>query len=182
MLFVRALSILLALAGAVRADDLRFHAEIDPQPFILGGYGGQVGVRYDHLRAAVASFALDEPDAIAQLGGNDHFHVELRPSGAFYVLYYLGDRSSWAFGGSMRLLRFEYTYDGDPALAHTWELSPEAIAAYKWQPTSTGFYLQPWATISTTLYRHGDTQVGTHHYDPLPIGLFATVNIGWELR
>lgn len=173
--------LVLVLARVAHADDVRLHAEVDPQPFILGGYGGQIGARVGHVRGAVASFSLDVPDVIAQLGGNDGFHQHLRPSGALYGLYYLSDRSGWAFGGSLRLLRWEYTYDGDPGHADTWELSPEAIAAYQWHPTASGFYVQPWATVATTVYRHGDPRIDGHRYDPLPIQLFATVNLGWDL-
>ena len=117
---------------------------------------------------------------IAQLGGNDGFHQHVRHSNALYVLYFLDEGSGFAFGGSMRLLRLSFTFDGETGAAKTWELGPEAIAAYKWQPTDYGFYVMPWVAVGVTLYHHGDPTVGAHTYDPLPVNLFATMNVGWD--
>lgn len=178
-----ALVLLLTFAGSTsaRADsDVRLSLEIDPQPFLLGGYGIQPGVRYRHLRAALGNFRLDVPDAIAQLGGNDGFHQQIRHSNALYILYFLGDRSGFAFGGSLRLLRTSFTRDGETGEAKVWEFGPEAIAGYKWYPSSYGFYLMPWTAIGVTLYRNRDATVGGRTYDPLPVNLFATMNIGWD--
>ena len=175
------LLVLLSSVAHAEDRDLRIHLEIDPQPFILGGYGIQPGVRYNHLRAGLGNFSLDVPDAIAQLGGNDGFHQHVRPSNALYILYFLNDRSGLAFGGSLRLLRLSTTRDGETETAKTWEFGPEAIAGYKWMPTKYGFYVMPWVAVGVTLYRNHDATVAGRTYDPLPVNLFATVNIGYEL-
>ena len=173
-------------AGVASADDVHLHAEVDPLPFARGGYGGQFGFRDDsisRLRFAIASFALDVPDFAAQLGGNDDFHIRVRPSVALYVLYYLSPaRNSFAVGGSLRFLRLRYTHDDEPDKHDdTSELSPEVIVGYKWHPTRYGFYLQPWFGLSVTATRTHDPVVGDHAYDPLPLQAFFTVNLGWEL-
>ena len=182
---MRRFAILAVLAAApVRADEpLRLYPEIDPLPFALGGYGTQLGVRHDdvvpRLRVALASFALDVPDAVAELGGNDGFGIQVRPSAAVYVLYYHGNI---ALGGAMRYLRLRYTHDDvDDVHRDTRELSPEAIVGYRWHPTSYGFYVQPWLGLSATLWRSDETRVGDRTYDPMPVQLFVTVNVGWEL-
>ena len=59
-----AVATLCLAAGVARADeraDIRLHLEIDPQPFILGGYGIQPGVRYNHVRLGLGNFRLDYP-------------------------------------------------------------------------------------------------------------------------
>jgi hypothetical protein len=166
---------------------VRVHAEVDPLPFARGGYGGQIGVRDDQLarvRLAVASFSLDVPDFAAQLGGNDDFHVRVRPSGALYVLYFPSmARDGFAVGGSVRYLRLRYTHDAVAGMqAETSELSPEAIIGYQWHPSArAGFYVQPWFGASFTAWRSGELDVGDRTYDPLPVQLFFTVNLGWEL-
>lgn len=170
------------LPAIAHADDVRLHVEVDPQPFLLGGYGFQPGVRYNHLRVAVGNFRLDVPDAITELGGNEGFHQTVRHSTSLYILYFLKDRSGLAFGGSIRLLRPSFTHDDEAGEAKVWEIGPEAIIGYKWQPTSYGFYVMPWVAAGVTLYRSGDMTVGTQTYDPVPINLFATVNIGWEWK
>jgi hypothetical protein len=176
-------ALFLLATSTARADDadIRVHLEIDPQPFILGGYGIQPGIRYNHLRAALGNFRLEVPDLITELGGNEGFHQELRHSNALYILYFLDDRSGFAFGGSLRLLRLSFTRDGSAETAKIWEFGPEAIAGYKWHPTSKGFYVMPWVAVGVTLHRSDDATVGGETYEPLPINLFATVNIGWEL-
>lgn len=181
-------TLILASAAPASAEPHRVHAEVDPLPFILGGYGGQIGYRSPSLprwRFAVASFALDLPDPIAELGGNDGFSVELRPSLAAYVLYYgSGRRGGLALGGSIRFLRPSYSRDDTPGeRADAGELSVEAIAGYKWHPFAAGFYLQPWLAIARTLAETGDEPViGGERYEPLFLSLFATVNVGWELE
>ena len=180
------LVVIAALSGPAYADDVHLHAEIDPLPFARSGYGGQLGVRADaiaRVRVAVASFALDVPNFAAQLGGNDDFHIRVRPSAALYVLYYLSPgRNSFAVGGSLRYLRLRYTHDDSPsAYSETRELSPEAIVGYKWHPSRYGFYLQPWFGLSVTAWRSHDPVVGDRAYDPLPVQAFFTVNLGWEL-
>ncbi len=172
---------IVATPSTTFADDVRLSLEVDPQPFILGGYGIQPGVRFGHLRFALGNFRLEVPDVITELGGNDGFHQELRHSNSLYVLYFLEDRTGFAFGGSLRLLRLSTTFDGEPDTAKTWEIGPEAIAGYKWHPTRHGFYVMPWVALGVTLYRSDDATVGTHTYDPMPVNLFATVNLGWEV-
>jgi hypothetical protein len=40
----------------------------------------------------------------------------------------------------------------------------------------------PWAAVGVTLHRSSDATIGGRTYDPLPVNLFATINIGWEFR
>lgn len=168
-------------------EPLRLHVEVDPLPFILGGYGGQVGVRapwWPHLRVALASFSLDVPDFVAQLGGNDGFHIRVRPSVAVYGLYCpLGRRSSgWVMGGSVRWLRLRYTRDGSADQARPGQLSIEGILGYHWHPAAAGFYLQPWLGVARTLVSTADARVAGRDYDDLPVQLFATVSLGWDVE
>ena len=182
-----ALLVATAAAGRAAAEPHRLHVEVDPLPFALGGYGGQIGYRaaaLPRVRFALASFALEVPDPVVELDDdNDGFHIEVRPSGAAYVLYFLsGPRGGWVAGGSLRYLRLEYSHDQVPgARTRIGELSVEAIAGYKWHPWDAGFYLQPWLTVARALADTGDPVVGDREYQPMFLQLFATVNLGWEL-
>ena len=180
----------LLVAGAVRpaaSEPHRVHVEVDPLPFALGGYGGQIGYRaaaLPRLRFAVATFALEVPDPVVQLDDdNDGFHLRVRPSLAAYLLYFLsGPRGGWVAGGSLRYLRLEYSHDQVPgAETRLGELSIEAIAGYKWHPWEAGFYLQPWVTVARAVAQTDDAVVGDREYQPMFLQLFATVNLGWEL-
>jgi hypothetical protein len=162
--------------------------ECDPFPFATGGYGCQVGVRFAELQAvrfSIASFSVNVPDVITEIGGNEGFHLKARPSGAVYILYYFSPmgHDGFAVGGALRYLRFRYRHDDVPGVeANTRELSPEAIVGYQWHPFENGFYLQPWIGLSITAIRDGEPEVGDKRYDPLPVQPFFTVNIGWELQ
>lgn len=186
-----AAAIALAASTAGAETPHRLHVELDPLPFVLGGYGGQIGVRPAPLprwRFAVASFSLDVPDRVAELGGNDGFSLRVRPSIAGYALYYPSEgRGGWAFGGSLRYLRFRYTRADTPGeSADVGQASFEVIAGYKLHPVSTGwargFFAQPWLTVARRLVTRGDAVVGSRTYDPLPLDVFFTVNLGWELE
>lgn len=180
-----ALALVVALAASstrARADELLVHGELDPLTFANGGYGGQLGVRLPSgLRLAIASFSLDVPDVLAQFPDNDGFHLQVRPSGAAYALYYLAPagHDGFALGGSVRYLRLRYTYGA----AHTdvAEVSPEAIVGYQWHPLHGRFYLQPWLALGVALTHDHDAVVAGHRYDELPVSPFFTVNIGYEL-
>jgi hypothetical protein len=166
----------------------RLHIELDPLPFALGGYGGQIGYRAAGLpgwRFALASFALDVPDLVTQLDdANDGFHLRVRPSVAVYVLHYPSrSRGGLALGGAARYLRLDYSHDDvSGARARLGELSIEAIAGFKWHPWRAGFYAQPWLGISRALASTDDATIGERDYEQLPVQLFATVNLGWELE
>jgi hypothetical protein len=180
--------LLLALAAPAHADDpVLAQIEVDPLPFATGGYGAQVGIRHPKLRVriSVASFALNVPDVVTELGGNDGFNLRVRPSAATYVLYYFAPpgRDGFTVGGALRYLRLRYEHDEVVGgRADVSELSPEAIVGYQWHPFDNPFYLQPWLGLSFTLVRDGEPVVGDRRYDPMPIQPFFTVNVGWEFR
>ncbi len=185
-ILVPLVALTLVLPGTARAEPLHLSPEIDPLPFALGGYGTQLGFRHEGLapvRVAPASFSLDVPEMVAELGGNAGFNIRVRPSAAVYVLYLpSGTGRGWAFGGAVRYLRLRISHDDEgSARADVSELSPEAIGGYRWFPTAYGLYVQPWAGLSFTAYRRGEPIVGMRTYEPLPLQLFFTVNIGWEL-
>lgn len=172
-----------ALATTAAADPPQLHVETDPLPLIRGGYGLQAGARPagSPWRIAVASFALDVPDPAVQVGGNDGFHLRVRPSAAIYVLRYFPGRSGWLIGGSLRYLRLRYTHDDAPSeRGDLGAISPEVIAGYHWHPTRAGFYVQPWVGLGVLAWTSADAAVGARVYDGLPIQPFATVNLGWE--
>jgi hypothetical protein len=180
--------VLLGLPMPARAETLA-HVEADPFPFATGRWGVQVGVRPAALhgvRLSIASFSLDVPDVIAELGGNDGFHLDVRPlSGAIYGLYYFGapGRDGVAIGGSLRYLRLRYSHYDEPSMsADVRELSPEVIVGYQWHPFDNGFYVQPWLALGVVLWRSGEPTVGAHTYDELPISVFFTANVGYEQR
>ncbi len=178
-----AVALVAALAPVAAAEPPQLHVETDPLPLIQGGYGLQAGVRPAGTpwRIAVASFSLDVPDPAVQVGGNDGFHLRVRPSAALYVLRYFPGRNGWLVGGSLRYLRLRYTHDDAPgAHGDLGTISPEVIAGYHWHPTRAGFYIQPWVGVGVLAWTSADAVVAGRAYDGLPIQPFATVNLGWE--
>ncbi len=187
-----ALALLLGAKGAHASGDEeapslapthKLHLELDPQPFVLGGHGVQIGWRpiwLPKLRVAVANFALDVPDPVTQFDDeNDGFHLRVRPTPALFVH---AIHKGFLLGGSLRYLRLEYKHDDFPGeSASSEDVSLELIVGYRWFPSSTGFYLHPWLGLSASLHQSGSTEVGDRSYQALPIQPFATVNLGWEL-
>lgn len=179
---------LLVLTGSSAADESpnsahRVHLELDPLPFALGGHGVQIGWRpaqLPELRIALANFALGIPDSVAQIdSANDGFGLDVRPTPALFVHYLRGPRSGFAIGGSLRYLRLRYSR-GDTT-ADTEEVSLEAIAGYRWFPSSSGFYVHPWLGLSRALRTSGRAEIDGVTYSSPPVQPFATVNLGWEL-
>lgn len=186
LLCVLALAVSGLHVSPASADRGTLHLEVDPTPFILGGYGVQPGFAPAQLpgwRFGLGNFSLDVPDFVAQLNDdNDGFHIRVRRSHALYVLHFFSDLRGWCVGGSLRYLRTEYTHDDVPGLsARASEFSIEAIGGYKWHPfPRVGFYVMPWLAIARGLFTIGDQQVGDRRYQPDFVQFFATANIGWE--
>lgn len=183
---VLCIAALVALTTDVHAERPTLHAEIDPLPFALGGYGIQIGLAHKALpgwRFGLGNFSLEVPDASSQLNSdNKGFHLKVRRSHALYALrFFSTDRRGWCVGGSARYLRLEYTHDDSPgAKARLAEVSVEAIGGYKWHPFKAGFYVMPWLAIALPLYATADPVVGDSEYNPDPLSVFATANLGWQ--
>ena len=84
------LAVLLRDPATARADaESSVHAEVDPFPFATGRWGVQIGARpaaLRGLRLSIASFSVDVPDVVTELGGNEGFHLDVRPlSGGVYA-------------------------------------------------------------------------------------------------
>ncbi|MBL4632345.1 MAG: hypothetical protein JKY56_00645, partial [Kofleriaceae bacterium] len=74
--------------SSVASSEVTLHAEVDPLPFALGGYGIQLGAAFSGLpgwRFGLGNFSLDVPDMSTQLNSdNDGFHLTVRHSRALY--------------------------------------------------------------------------------------------------
>jgi len=175
----------IGVAPTANAEPTRFHVEADPLPFVMSGYGVQVGVAPGALngwRFGLGNFSLEVPDFVAQLNNdNDGFHLKVRRSHALYGLYFFDGLRGWCVGGSLRYLRLEYTHDATPGeRARVGEFSVEAIAGYKWHPVKNGFYVMPWFAVAKPLFTRGTAQVGSSTYQTDFVQLFATANLGWQ--
>jgi hypothetical protein len=192
--FIAAAALLCALELHAYADESSapaptssVHAEIDPFPFATGRWGVQVGARpaaLRGLRLSIASFSVDVPDFLAELGGNEGFHLDVRPlSGGIYALYYFAPpgEDGLTIGGSVRYLRLRFSHD-DGGSIDIRQVSPEAIVGYQWHPFDNGFYVQPWLALGVVAWRSGEATVGTHTYDEMPVSVFFTANVGYERR
>ncbi len=168
-----------------QSEELSLHVEVDPLPFILGGYGIQLGVAHTALpgwRLGLGNFSLDVPDMATQLNSdNEGFHLRVRHSHALYLLRFLSGLDGWCIGGSVRILRQRFTHDDAPADSLTIrEYSVEAIAGYKWHPASNGFYLMPWVALAKPLVASDSVQLAGQDYNVDFVQLFGTVNVGWQ--
>jgi hypothetical protein len=183
------LALVSLLSSTARADpSSSVDIEIDPFPFATGRWGVQVGARpapLKGLRLSIASFSVDVPDFLAELGGNEGFHLDVRPlSGGIYGLYYFAPpgENSFTVGASVRYLRLRYSHDDETTSTNVRQVSPEAIVGYQWHPFHNGFYVQPWLALGVVLWRSGEPTVGAHTYDEMPISVFFTANVGYEHR
>ena len=181
------LAVLLRDPPTARADaESSVHAEVDPFPFATGRWGVQIGARpaaLRGLRLSIASFSVDVPDVVTELGGNEGFHLDVRPlSGGVYALYYFAPpgRDGLTVGGSIRYLRLRFSHDAETAAVDVRHLSPEAIVGYHWHPFHNGFYVQPWLALGVVFWRSDEATVGAHTYDELPVSVFFTANVGYE--
>lgn len=177
--------LLAASTASAEQESLTLHAEVDPLPFVLGGYGIQIGLALSALpgwRFGLGNFSLDVPDAGTQLNSdNDGFHIRLRHSRALYALRFFSGLKGWCVGGSLRALRQGFTHDDAPEQSRTVrEFSAEAIAGYKYHPLDSRFYIMPWVALAKTLYSDGPIELAGNSYQRDFVQFFATANLGLQ--
>lgn len=128
--------------------------EVDPMPFIFGGYSFSVRYARRHLphwSAMGSVFSSDFPDGMLSTTNRDagwgSFHF--RASQALFVDYnFSGTGRGFFAGPSVFVYNNEVTYEPTGELHAFTSIYPNVRLGYTWFPfAKSGFYLSPWMNL-----------------------------------
>jgi len=181
-----AIVLLTVSAGIVHADDTesarfpRLSVETDPSLFALDGYGFSVGASAEpHWHIQVTQFASNLYKFATPAG----WDARMRHGTFFWTRYYVRpDNEGWFLGAALAAIDWRYTRSDTPGrAAEQDQFAVMPFAGYRWFPTTTGFYVLPWAGVALPFNKVGDATVGTMTYESkFPVFPLAAVHLGWE--
>jgi hypothetical protein len=130
--------------------------EIDPAPFVLGGYS--LSVKYSpkklsHLTFTGSVYASKFPDKLmSKVNYEKGFRdLQIETSYAGFVDYFLNrNRTSWHAGTSLFVYKKSVGMEGNSQRATFYTLYPNIRIGYLYQPfRKLGLYLNPWINLGS---------------------------------
>jgi hypothetical protein len=168
------------VARAAGAEPVRISAETDPSLFALNGYGVSAGASVaPHWHVQVTAFASD----LYKFATPADWHARIARGSFFWLRYYVDERNEgWFVGATLAALDWKYTRDDSPGMsAEPSELAAMPFVGYRWFPTTTGFYVLPWAGLALPFNTIGSTSIGSNTYEPrFPVFPLAAIHVGYE--
>ena len=163
---------------AARAEGLGFSAEIDPLPFLAGGYSVGLGWRLDRLRLSAHAFAADVPSFALPSG----FRAHIQSGYALRAQLYLSPRArGWFAGAEIGPTSIRYTKIGGEGVARVDHLSFTPTAGLRWFPSGEGLYFMPAVGVELPLRTRGDETLGGKPVPAQRATPIAALHLGWEL-
>jgi hypothetical protein len=192
---VAAAIVLSTAAGPARADTAepvslaapaqpehfpRLSVETDPSLLLLNGYGFSIGgSAAPHWHVLFTQFAFDLYGFATPSG----WHARVDQGNFLWLKYYLRPSNDGLFvGAAFATLGWDYTRDDSPgqhALQSQYGVLP--FVGYRWFPTHSGLFLQPWVGLALTLHTVGQDTLNGNKYEPVfPVFPLAAVHVGYE--
>ncbi len=180
------LSILFAGAAGAQEKN-RFSLEIDPATYALGGYAVHLRMTTPALpgwRFGFGAYALDFPDLFVDMNPDnkdESWDVRLDSGIGLFAEFTPGGKDrGWFAGGQVAVQRFQVGNEQEgTAQAEFSTLLLMIHTGYRWFPSASGLYLQPWAGLGYAGKISGETQVGSRTYAVSPVVPFMTLHLGY---
>jgi len=162
--------------------------EIDPAPFILGGYS--FSIKYSPKEfpktAFMASvYGSDLPDAMMSKQNKEKgwSNLRLETSYAIFAEFYLkNNRRGFYFGPSVFLYRKSVQLNSANERTKFKSLYPNLRAGYIWYPfKKVNVYLNPWVNIGSEINIDTKNRFGEVHYEANKLNYIAALHIGYSL-
>lgn len=166
-----------------------FSVELDPAPFVLGGYSFSVKYFPEDLSATAFMFSIyasDFPDAMMSSVNKERGwkNLQLKTSYAFFAEYFFSrNRIGFYFGPSVFYYNksVESGLSGESVTFST--LYPNVRAGYVWYPVEDiDLYINPWLNIGSEINLDKKNELKGITFKPATVYYIAALHIGYNLN
>jgi len=162
--------------------------ELDPAPFILGGYS--VSLKYSpgkltHITFMGSVYSSKFPDKMMEKSNFEKGfrNLKINTSYAFFADYFIKpDRSGFHFGPSVFLYSKSIGTTSSADVANFKSIYPNIRAGYVYKPfKKAGFYINPWFNIGKEFALDNNNGIDGRKYSAGPISYIIAIHFGYQV-
>ncbi len=167
----------------------QFSVELDPAPYILGGYS--VSLKYssaNNLKIAYMAsiYQSDFPDGMMTKTNKDKgwTGMKIETSYATFVEFYLNEeRKGFYFGPAVFWYNKSVAIETINRRTTFSSIYPNIRAGYIWYPfKKLGLYLNPWFNIGSEINLDKKNQLNGIEFEPNKFSYIVALHIGYSLK
>ncbi len=162
--------------------------ELDPAPFLLGGYSFSLKFSpqtLDHFTFMGSMYSSNFPDAMMSKSNYDRGFRELKinTSYALFADYFIrNNRSGFHFGPSVFLYSKSVKNNSADGRANFRSIYPNIRAGYVLRPfKNCGLYLNPWLNVGKELMLSKANSIGERKFMSDKITYVPAIHIGYQV-
>ena len=165
----------------------QFAVEVDPAPYILGGYS--VSLKYSPKKMPKTAFMASVyrsnfPDGMltGENKSKGWTDMKIKTSYALFAEFYLNEgRKGFYFGPSVFLYNRNITLAQTRTSTSFQTIYPNLRAGYIWYPfKKQSFYLNPWLNIGSEIGLDNKNRVGETEYTPNRFNYIVALHLGYS--
>lgn len=184
-------AILFWVSTAVSQEDFNksyISLEVDPAPFILGGYSFSLKYSPEELSKTafmVSIYSSDFPNSMMNKVNKERMWTNLRleTSYAIFADFFLeNDKRGFYFGPSIFLYNKSVELSSVNERTKFFTLYPNIRAGYVWYPfKNLNLYLNPWLNFGTEINLDNKNELNGTTFIPNKFYYIAAVHMGYSL-
>ncbi|MCU0360914.1 MAG: hypothetical protein MUF75_09390 [Bacteroidia bacterium] len=162
--------------------------ELDPAPFILGGYSFSVKFspkKWNYCSLMASAYSSNFPDKMMSKENYDKGFrdLKLETSYALFADYFIRpDRQGWHFGASTFFYSKSVGMDDSAERTAFKSIYPNLRIGYMYKPfKSSGFYINPWLNFGKELVTSGSTALNGVNYGMSNCSYVLALHLGYQL-
>lgn len=167
-----------------------YSLETDPMTFAFDGYAAHFRFNpagLDHWILGIGTYSMKFPDLFVDMNPDNKdegWNVQLnRGYGLFSEYYFDPSNKGWFIGSQIALQEYQIKNSGINAKNEDFtNLIIVPYVGFRWYPTNSNFYIQPWMGVGYQTKIQGSASLGGEDYNISPILPFATLHLGYNFN
>jgi hypothetical protein len=162
--------------------------EVDPAPFILGGYSFSLKYssdRFKHLTFMGSVYRSEFPDNMMSNKNyeNGFRNLKINTSTAFFADYFIkSNRTGFHFGPSVFYYCKSVGSNSTDEVANFKSVYPNIRAGYVFKPfKNNGFYINPWFNVGKEFVIGNNNSIDNTEFVPDKISYIVAIHLGYQL-
>jgi len=162
--------------------------EVDPAPFILGGYSFSLKfspAKLKHVTLMGSIYSSDFPDKMMsdQNYENGFRNMKIKTSSALFADYFLKDnRTGFHFGPSVFFYNKSVEHASSGEVANFNSFYPNLRAGYVFAPfKNCGLYLNPWINFGKEIVVGNEASINDSEFTSEDFSYIVALHVGYRL-